>query len=114
MSFVVRRNFLTKTLADQTIKDHGYEEGDYEVLHVDSFGSNTAQGGYETLCAEEAALKELKVKHPDAQSVAFCSDQGSGYKCIDYHYSWIARYSTMGWSKCETSSFQRIRGGEAL
>ena len=62
------------------MSEDGYEEGDYEVLHIDSFCSNTAQGGYETLCAEEAALMELKKKHPDAQSVALCSDQEHWWK----------------------------------
>jgi hypothetical protein len=34
--------------------------GDYILIWIDSFGSNTAQGGYETLCVEEASLRKLK------------------------------------------------------
>jgi hypothetical protein len=54
--------------------------GDYAMTYVDSFGSNTAQGGYETLCVEEAALRELKRQNPDLEETAFCMDAGSGYK----------------------------------
>jgi len=58
----------------------GFEAGDFEVCHIDSYCSNTGQGGYETLCAEEAALAQVKVIHPEIDSIVMCSDQGSGYK----------------------------------
>jgi hypothetical protein len=34
--------------------------GDYILIWIDSFGSNTTQDGYETLCVEEASLRKLK------------------------------------------------------
>jgi hypothetical protein len=53
--------------------------GDYILIWIDSFGSNTTQGGYETLCVEEASLRKLKLLCPWVTMVDFASDAGSGY-----------------------------------
>jgi hypothetical protein len=46
--------------------------GDYVMIWIDSFGANTTQGGYETLCVEELC--------PCVEEIDFLSDEGSGYK----------------------------------
>ena len=50
------------------------------MIWIDSFGSNTTQGGYETLCVEETSLRELKKLCPWVDEIDFVSDAGSGYK----------------------------------
>ena len=54
--------------------------GDYIMIWIDSFGSNTTQGGYETLCVEETSLQELKKLCPWVDKIDFVLDAGSGYK----------------------------------
>ena len=57
--------------------------GDYVMIWIDSFGSNTTQGGYETLCVEETSLRKLrKLKElcPWVEEIDFVPDAGSGYK----------------------------------
>jgi hypothetical protein len=75
---------LKKRLADTDITpemaEKGYEAGDCLVTHIDSFCSNTGQGGYETLCAGEAALKRAMEVHPSMPGIGLCSDAGSGYR----------------------------------
>ena len=64
----------------QEMSQQGMEEGDLVMTHIDSFCSNTGQGGYKTLCAEEASLHRAKEIHPNQSEVVLCSDAGSGYK----------------------------------
>jgi hypothetical protein len=52
--------------------------GDYVMLWIDSFGSNTTQGGYETLCVEESSLRKLKQLCPWADKIDSVSCRGSG------------------------------------
>jgi hypothetical protein len=54
--------------------------GDYVMIWIDSFGTNTTQGGYETLCVEESCLRKLKEICPWVEEIDFMSDAGSGYK----------------------------------
>jgi hypothetical protein len=53
---------------------------DYVMIWIDSFGSNTTKGGYETWCVEESRLRKLKDLCPWVEDIAFVSDAGSGYK----------------------------------
>jgi hypothetical protein len=76
---------IDEILANQ-LSEQGSEGvvGDYSLTWVDSFGSNTAQGSYETLCVMEATMHLLKTLNPRiiGQEVALCSDAGSGYKGV--------------------------------
>jgi hypothetical protein len=54
--------------------------GDYVMIWIYSFGTNTTQGGYETLCVEESCLRKLKELCPWVEEIDFMSDAGSGYK----------------------------------
>ena len=54
--------------------------GDHQMTWIDSFCSNTGQGGYETSCVIEADLKKAKELYPDLKEICHCSDAGSGYK----------------------------------
>jgi hypothetical protein len=54
--------------------------GDYVIIWIDSFGSKTTQGGYETLCVEEASLCKLEELCLWVEEINFFSDAGSGYK----------------------------------
>jgi hypothetical protein len=56
------------------------EIGDYNMTWIDSFGSNTAQGGYETFCAQCAGLQKWKELDPNVETIGLASDAGSGYK----------------------------------
>jgi len=71
---------LTEEDMTPELEAEGYEPGDVMIRHIDSFSSNTAQGGYETICAQAAAWIECKSVHPDLDEIVLCSDQGSGYK----------------------------------
>lgn len=68
-----------KEVADE-LKSAGAEAGDLLITHIDTFCSNTGQGGYETLCVLEAGLKKAKEIDPSIDEVAMCQDAGSGYK----------------------------------
>jgi hypothetical protein len=74
----VERMPPAETMSDEELENQ--QLGDYQMAWIDSFCSNTGQGGYETLCVEEASLRELKKLFPDVGDVVFCSDAGSGYK----------------------------------
>jgi hypothetical protein len=54
---------IEKEIADK-LQAAGLEEGDYHITWIDSFCSNTGQGGYETLCVVEADLAFLKALYP--------------------------------------------------
>jgi hypothetical protein len=54
--------------------------GDYVMIWIDSFGTNTTQGGFETLCVEESSLRKLKELCSWVGEINFVSDAGSGYK----------------------------------
>jgi hypothetical protein len=54
--------------------------GDYVMIWIDSFGTNTTQGGYETLCVEESSLRKLKDLCPWVEEIGFVSHAGCGYK----------------------------------
>jgi len=71
---------LTETDITAELEVEGYLIGGVMIRHIDSFSSNTAQGWYETLCAQTAALTECKKDHPDLDEIVLCSDQGSGYE----------------------------------
>jgi hypothetical protein len=43
--------------------------GDYVMISIDSFGTNTTQGGYETLCVEELSLRKLKYLCPWVEEI---------------------------------------------
>jgi hypothetical protein len=80
--FAVKERLTEETLADLRSFDRfsDAQVRDYMMVWIDSFGSNTTQGGFETLCAQEAALRQLKALRAHIQEVDFCSDAGSGYK----------------------------------
>jgi hypothetical protein len=71
---------LTAERISKLPDDCDAQQGNYEMLHIDSFCLNTMQGGYEMLCVQEAALCKLKELKPDIDETVFCSDDGSGYK----------------------------------
>jgi hypothetical protein len=55
--------------------------GDYVLIWIDTFGTDTTQGGYETLCVEDSCLRKLKEICPWVEDeIDFMSDAGSGYK----------------------------------
>ena len=56
--------------------------GDTIQTHMLVFGSNTTQGGWETLCTLDCSLKRLRKEYPGhlESGVAMISDAGSGYK----------------------------------
>ena len=72
-------------LSRKKMKEMDAKIGNKEIIHIDSFGSNTRQGGYETLCAEQAVLNKFPRKFFDLeeQYCYFCSDAGSGYKSAE-------------------------------
>jgi hypothetical protein len=80
--FAVKERLNTETLAgfssEEQFSDARVE--DYMMIWLDSFGTNTTQGGYETLCVQEASLRRLKTLRPHIDIIDFCSDAGSGYK----------------------------------
>jgi len=81
----VHTSALSITLSDDdaaamTAIEMEVEAGDEKVIHVDSFGSNTGQGGYETLCVLEATLKKAKELQPALENAVLIQDAGSGYK----------------------------------
>ncbi len=54
---------------------------DYVLIWIDTFGTDTTQGGYETLCVEDSCLRKLKEICPWVEDeIDFMSDAGSGYK----------------------------------
>jgi hypothetical protein len=54
--------------------------GEYVMIWIDSFGSNTTQGRYETLCVEESIFRTLKEVCRGIKEIDFVSDAGSSYK----------------------------------
>jgi hypothetical protein len=52
--------------------------GDYVMIWIDSFGTDTTQGG--SLCVEESSLRKLKELCPWVEEIDFLSDTRSGYK----------------------------------
>jgi hypothetical protein len=58
--------------------------GDYNLLWIDSLGNSTTEGGYETLCVEEASLRRLEVLYPwvTVTIVGLASDAGNGCKSL--------------------------------
>ena len=72
---------MKEKLVDEVLaKSLVLEVGDNEIAWIDSFGSNTAQGGYETLCVIEASVKKGKELNASFNDLYFMSDAGSGYK----------------------------------
>ena len=72
---------MKEKLTDENMaKSVGLEVGDNRIAWIDSFGSNTAQGGYETLCVIEASVKKGKELNPFLNDLYFMSDAVSGYK----------------------------------
>ena len=77
--FCIKRRIMNE--ADAT--NIGVQCGDYQMVWIDSFGSNTTQGGYETLSVIEASLIEAKkIFNNKLESISLFSDAGSGYKTI--------------------------------
>ena len=75
--FCIKRRIMNE--ADAT--NIGVQCGDYQMVWIDSFGSNTTQGGYETLSVIEASLIEAKkIFNNKLESISLFSDAGSGYK----------------------------------
>ena len=51
-----------------------------KLSHIDSFCTNTAQGGWETLAAMECTLDKAKQLCPTMDNISLSSDGGSGFK----------------------------------
>ena len=81
----VHTSALSVTLSEDAVDAEAgdAEAGDEKVMHIDTFGSNTGQGGYETLCVLEATLKKALQLQPslgDSDGAVLIQDAGSGYK----------------------------------
>jgi len=76
--FCIKRRMMT--IVDNIALETGLEVGDYQIVWIDSFGSNTTQGGYETLCVIDVSLKKAKEIFSEIDNVTLFSDAGSGYK----------------------------------
>jgi hypothetical protein len=79
----VKERLTAETLAALSSEEQfsDAEVRDYMMIWIDSFGTNTTQGGYETLCVIESPPRELHKLRPHiADPIDFCSDAGSRYK----------------------------------
>ena len=77
--FCIKRR-MKKYEAHAMLADKGAVQGDHQMVWIDSFPSNTGQGGYETLCAIEANLTLLEKLFSTMNNIVLCSNAGSGYK----------------------------------
>jgi hypothetical protein len=104
--FAVKERLSAETLADLRPFDRfrDAEVRDYMMVWIDSFGSNTTQGGFETLCAQEAVLRQLKALRAHIQEVNFCSDAGSGVQ-INSDDSRPSRHKENNTDMCEEAAF---------
>jgi hypothetical protein len=88
--------------------------GDYKMAWVDTFGSNTGQGVYETLCVMEASLRKLLQIQADIQSVDLVPDAGSGYKSLQTVLAYGDFGSLTGIRVNQPGVFQCFRRGQMM
>ena len=71
---------MKEDIVHAMLAEKGDEQGDYQMVWIDSFPSNIGQGGCKTLCAIEANLTLLEKLFSTMNNIVLCSNAGSGYK----------------------------------